>query len=98
MSDATDWIEAYRRSHDRFVELVQGLDDDAIRGPSYHDWSIAQVASHLGSQAEIFQLFLDAGLTPGPVPAQQDFARIWEEWDAMPPPEQAGRAVGADEA
>jgi uncharacterized protein (TIGR03083 family) len=98
MSDVTDWIKAYRQSHDRFTELVEGLDDDAIRGRSYHDWSMAQVASHLGSQAEIFQLFLDAGLTLRPVPAQEDLALIWDEWNAMAPPEQAGRSVGANEA
>jgi uncharacterized protein (TIGR03083 family) len=98
MSDVTDWIKAYRQSHDRFTELVEGLDDQAIRGRSYHDWTLAQVASHLGSQAEIFQLFLDAGLSLRPVPAQEEFVEIWGEWDAMPPHEQAGRSVGANEA
>jgi uncharacterized protein (TIGR03083 family) len=98
VTDVTDWIKAYRQSHDRFTELVEGLDDDAIRGRSYHDWTLAQVASHLGSQAEIFQLFLDAGLSLRPVPAQQDMVTIWDEWNAMAPPEQVGRSVGANEA
>ena len=98
MSDVTDWIKAYRQSHDRFTELVEGLDADALGGRSYHDWTLAQVASHLGSQAEIFQLFLDAGLSLRPLPAQEDLAAIWDEWNAMSALEQAGRAVGANEA
>ena len=98
MPDPTDWIATYRKSHERFAELLDGLDEDGLRGRSYHDWSVAQVASHLGSQAEIFQLLLDAGLTLRPVPAPEDLVAIWDEWDAMPPLEQAGRSVGANEA
>lgn len=99
MSDADPWIEALRRSHDRFAGLVDGLDDARLREPSYDDdWSIAQVASHLGSQAEIFQLFLDAGLGDTPSPGLEQFTPIWEQWNTMSAPEQVGRSIGANEA
>src|SRR6266404_2449775 len=58
------WIDALRRSHDRLRASVEPLDLGQLEQRSYaSEWSIAQVVSHLGSQAEIFGLFLDAGLT-----------------------------------
>src|SRR6478735_1670218 len=59
----TDTIDIVRRSQDRFAEILGNLPPDQVSAPSYDDeWSIADVASHLGSQAEIFGLFLDAGI------------------------------------
>lgn len=58
------WISALRHSHDRLRAAVEPLGLDQLEQRSYaSEWSIAQVLSHLGSQAEIFGLFLDAGLT-----------------------------------
>ena len=57
------WIGTLRRSHDRLQALVEPLGQDQLEQRSYaSEWSIAQVLSHLGSGAEIFSLFLDAGL------------------------------------
>jgi hypothetical protein len=66
------WIKRLSCSHDQFTVLLSPLDDEAVAGPSYDDeWSIAQVASHLGSQAEIFARFVlmtgpDVVLAAGP--------------------------------
>jgi hypothetical protein len=56
--------------------IVEPLGEDRLQQPSYaSEWSIAQVLSHLGSGAEIFMMFLDAGLSgagaaqPGRLPA-----------------------------
>ena len=58
------WISALRHSHDRLQASVEPLGLPQLERRSYaSEWSIAQVLSHLGSQAEIFGLFLDAGLT-----------------------------------
>ena len=58
------WIGALRRSHDRLQALVEPLGLSQLEQRSYaSEWSIAQVLSHLGSQAEIFGGFLEAGLT-----------------------------------
>ena len=63
MADFPTWLAALRRSHERMTALVDGLTDEQAMLRSYADeWSLAQVASHLGSQAEIFDLFLTAGL------------------------------------
>jgi uncharacterized protein (TIGR03083 family) len=92
------WIRALRSSHDRFTALVSPLDDDAIQGPSYDDgWSIAQVASHLGSQAEIFGLFLDAGLSGTAAPGADRFHPIWDEWNNRTPARQVADSVRASE-
>ena len=57
------WISALRNSHDRLRAAVEPLTREQLEQRSYaSEWSVAQVLSHLGSQAEIFSLFLDSGL------------------------------------
>lgn len=92
------WIAAIRASHDRLTGLLGPLDGEAIRGRSYDtDWSIAQVASHLGSQAEIFDLFLRAGLDGGEMPGSERFQQIWGRWDGSTPEQQVRRSIEANE-
>ena len=91
------WIQALRRSHENLAGLVGPLDIDQLRGRSYDtDWSIAQVVSHLGSQAEIFGLFLDAGLSGQAAPGQDVFPSIWEAWNSRSPQAQAADGLQAD--
>jgi uncharacterized protein (TIGR03083 family) len=99
MADTADWINALRASHDRFAAVVRPLDAAAAAGPSYDtDWSIGQVASHLGSQAEIFGLFLEAGLAGTPAPGPDAFAPIWDRWNALPAAQQVTGSIAANEA
>ena len=98
VSDAITWIRAIRNSHERFSGLVSPLDGQAAQAPSYDDeWSIAQVASHLGSQAEIFALFLQAGLENRPAPGPDEFTPIWDRWNALTPSEQITGSVRTNE-
>jgi uncharacterized protein (TIGR03083 family) len=91
------WITALRQSHDTLQALVEQLDAEQLEQPSYaSEWSIAQVLSHLGSQAEIFGLFLDAGLSGDDPPGQDAFPPIWDAWNARSPQAQATDAVLAD--
>ena len=93
------WIDALRYSHDRLRTLVGPLDLDQLEQPSYaSEWSIAQVLSHLGSQAEIFSLFLDAGLGGSDPPGREAFAPIWDAWNARSPQDQAADALRVDGA
>jgi uncharacterized damage-inducible protein DinB len=63
-NDATPYVRAVRASHDRLAGVVAGLDADALRAQSYaSEWTIADVLSHLGSGAEIFSRFIEAGVT-----------------------------------
>ncbi|MCU1655855.1 MAG: hypothetical protein JWO57_511, partial [Pseudonocardiales bacterium] len=92
-------LAALRRSHDRLVAALEGLTDTQVAGPSYDDdWSIGQVASHLGSGAEIFGLFLDAGLSETAAPGIEQIQPIWDRWNAKSPAEQARDAISADAA
>jgi uncharacterized protein (TIGR03083 family) len=92
-------LAALHRSHDRLAVTLSALDDDQVSGPSYADeWSLSQVASHLGSGAEVFDLFLDAGLQQTPTPGLDRFQPIWDQWNAKAPPAQARDAVHADSA
>lgn len=92
------WIDALRRSHERLRAVAGPLDADQLRRQSYAaDWSIAQVLSHIGSQAEIFGLFLDAGLSGQDPPGPEAFGPIWATWNAKSPEEQAADALRADE-
>ncbi len=93
------WIEALRHSHERLRAVAGPLGPDELQRQSYaSDWSIAQVLSHLGSQAEIFGLFLDAGLSGQDPPGPEAFPPIWEAWNAKSPQDQAADALRADEA
>lgn len=58
---------------------------------------MAQVLSHLGSQAEIFQLFFDAGLHGGDPPTGEAFQPIWAAWDAKSPEQQMADCFAANE-
>lgn len=99
MPDSAVWIRAVRDSHDRFANAVSPLDLDAIRNRSYaSEWSIAETASHLGSQAEIFALFLDAGLTGAAPPGGDDFGPIWDVWNAKSATDQVADSVRVNAA
>jgi uncharacterized protein (TIGR03083 family) len=98
-TDATPWVQAVRASHDRLAGIVAGLDGDALRAQSYDtEWSVADVLSHLGSGAEIFSRYVDAGVTGGDPPAPEEFKPVWEAWNARSPEDQAARSVAANEA
>jgi uncharacterized protein (TIGR03083 family) len=98
MADFPTWLATLRRSHERMTGLVGGLTDEQAALRSYADeWSLAQVASHLGSQAEVFELFLTAGLTGGEVPGADAFVPIWDRWNALPARSQLADSVAANE-
>lgn len=93
------WIGALRHSHDTLQAKVEPLDPGQLEQRSYaSEWSIAQVLSHLGSQAEIFGLFLDAGLSGQDPPGPDAFHPIWDTWNAKSPQAQAADALRADQA
>ena len=97
--DATPWIRALRASHDKLAGLIAGLDGDGLRTRSFaKEWTIADVLSHLGSGAEIFQLSLTAGLTGGQAPGAAEFHPIWDKWNARSPEDQAAESVAVNEA
>ncbi len=91
------WIRALRDSHDALRDSVQPLDADELGGPSYcSEWSIGQVMSHLGSGAEIFNLFIDAGLAGEEPPGREAFGPIWDGWNAKSPSEQTADGLAVD--
>jgi uncharacterized protein (TIGR03083 family) len=93
----TDLAAALRGSHDRLAASVRELSPEGVTATSYADeWSIAQVLSHLGSGAEIFTLFLDAGLAGEPPPDMEKFQAVWARWDAKSPEDQVRDAIVAD--
>ena len=93
------WISALRHSHDRLRAAVEPLSLDQLEQRSYaSEWSVAQVLSHLGSQAEIFSLFLDSGLTGQDPPGREQFEPIWASWNGKDPQAQASAALRADQA
>lgn len=98
VTDPMPALKALRASHDRLAGIVATLDSADLRKQSYaKEWSIADVLSHLGSGAEIFELLVNAGLG-GEAPGQEDNQRIWDVWNARSPEEQASQSVAANEA
>ena len=93
------WISALRHSHDRLRASVERLGPDQLTQRSYpSEWTIAQVLSHLGSQAEIFGLVLAAGLAGREPPGREEFAPVWDKWNAKDPQAQASDALRDDQA
>jgi uncharacterized protein (TIGR03083 family) len=92
------WVETLRASHDHLTKLVADLDAGDLADRSYDaDWTIAQVLSHLGSQAEIFGLFLDAGLAGSDVPGVEAFQPVWDAWNDRGPVEQRDDSLASNE-
>lgn len=97
MAEYGDWLSAIRHSHERMTGLVDELSGSQATLRSYaDDWTVAQVASHLGSQAEIFDLFLTAGLDGTDPPGGDVFTAIWDRWNALPPQAQLADSVAAN--
>ncbi|MCW2843080.1 MAG: hypothetical protein JWN22_996 [Nocardioides sp.] len=99
MPENSDWTSALRTSHDRLAGLLADLGPDGVTRPSYADeWTVADTVSHLGSQAEIFGAFLEAGLAGEDAPGGDSFPPIWDRWNAMGPEQQADESTAANEA
>jgi uncharacterized protein (TIGR03083 family) len=99
MSANTELLTALWSSHRRLDDATRSLTDEQIAGPSYcRDWSTAQVLSHIGSGAQIFELFLEAGLASAETPGGEEFSKIWDVWNSMGPTEQARHSLIADAA
>jgi hypothetical protein len=60
--EAVPWIVSLRDVQNRLATVVKPLGSEAIRGQSFHSWTIAEVLSHLGSQADVFDGVLTSGL------------------------------------
>jgi uncharacterized protein (TIGR03083 family) len=92
-----DWFSALTTSQDRLSRLVESLSPDELATQSYDtEWSVAQVLSHLGSGAEIFSLYLLAGLGQGTSPGMGELEPLWARWNALTPAEQAAGFLVAD--
>jgi uncharacterized protein (TIGR03083 family) len=96
-ASARTWIAALRGSQERLAALVGTLSPQQLRAQSYDtDWIVAQVLSHIGSQAEIADKGLTA-LLDGTEPPS-DFTKIWAVWDARDPDDQAAQCLIYDAA
>ncbi len=94
----SEYIDALRVSQDRLAALAGPLGPQEIRSASYDDgWSIAQVLSHLGSQAEIFEEIVAAGLAGEAPPGPDSFPAVWSTWDARDPEDQVRASLAANE-
>ncbi|ULR51523.1 maleylpyruvate isomerase N-terminal domain-containing protein [Streptomyces deccanensis] len=92
-------IAALRSGHDELASFVAGLTEaDLNRRSGSHEWTVAQVLSHLGSGAEIGLAMLEAALTVSPAPGGGFNERVWDRWNAMTARQQADSFRKADEA
>jgi uncharacterized protein (TIGR03083 family) len=92
-------MRALRASQRRLADTLAAIPEDEVGRPAYtKDWTVAQVASHLGSGAETFRLFLAAGLDGTAAPGVEQFQPIWDRWNAKPANEQVQDALVVDAA
>ena len=86
-------------AQDRLVALVTPLGPGELTRPSYDDeWTVADVLGHMGSQAEIFGSFLDAGLAGREAPGPDSFPPVWDAWNTRSPEQKASDSLAANEA
>jgi uncharacterized protein (TIGR03083 family) len=98
-TDPSPWIAALRRSHDQVAARTASLDAAGLQLNSYcTGWDVAQVLSHLGSQAEMFGMMLSAGLRSEEPPGQDAFPTIWDAWNSRTPEAKARDSIATNEA
>jgi uncharacterized protein (TIGR03083 family) len=85
-------------SQERLVAAFDELGDDVTRQSYCDDWSVADVASHLGSGTEIFRHYLAAGAAGEPAPGGELNQPIWDAWNAKAPADQVRDAIAVNEA
>lgn len=99
MSDPAGLIAALRASHDRLVALASSLAPAQETARAYPaEWTVAQVFSHLGSGAEIFDLNFTAGLTGAPAPGREANPPVWDRWNAKAGADQVRDSIATDRA
>jgi len=87
-------IAVLRSESDELAELVPGLSEEQLIGPSgASEWSVAQVLSHLGSGAEITRADFEAAVTGSPGPGGEFNQRVWDRWNALSPRDQAAGSL-----
>ena len=87
-------IEMLRTNHDRILALVAPLSDaDLDRTSGSADWDVAQVLSHLGSQAEIGRAGLERTLAGLPPHGPEFNEAVWARWNAKTQREKADDAM-----
>jgi uncharacterized protein (TIGR03083 family) len=90
------WLAALHATYDRLGDLMDGSSAVPVDAQSFaSDWSVAQVFSHLGSQADVFGRLVNAGLRGETAPGPDAFPPIWAEWDAKTPRAQVADALTA---
>ena len=98
-STVPDLLATLHASQDRLAAALGSVNDEQARSPSYDDgWTVADVASHLGSSAMIFTGHLASG-RDGTTAAGIDAAQVvWDEWDGKEPGAQVRDSVAANAA
>src|SRR6478672_2492236 len=90
-------LVALHASQDRLASTLGSVDEEQATQPSYDDgWTIADVASHLGSSAVIFTGHLASGRDGSPAAGQDAAQAVWDEWNAKEPAAQVRDGVTAN--
>lgn len=94
---ASALLAVLHASHDRLTAALGNPTLDRATSQSYDDeWSVAQLASHLGSGAEIFRLHVTAGARGEEAADNDTYPPIWDRWNAKDPLDQVRDAVTTD--
>jgi uncharacterized protein (TIGR03083 family) len=98
MTSADAYLDVLRSSVGRLRALIDPMDDEQIAESAYPaEWSIADVASHIGSSAVIFSRRLDDALAGQKMP--DEFApAVWDEWNAKSDRAKVTDGLAADQA
>ncbi len=92
-----DPLVALRSSSAHLRQIVEALDNGQLEAPAYpSEWTVADVLSHLGSGAAIFQRRLEDTLAGTETPSEFSQA-IWDAWNAKPSVTRAADALAVDQ-
>jgi uncharacterized protein (TIGR03083 family) len=92
-------VSVLHASQQRLTGALDGLSEEQAGTQSYDDdWTVAQVASHLGSGAELFTLFIETGLKGEATPGVEAMQPVWDAWNGRDPLDQVRDAVAFNDA
>jgi uncharacterized protein (TIGR03083 family) len=88
-------LEPLSTSVARLHGLVEPMDESQLTASAYPtEWTVADVLSHLGSAAVIFDRRIDDSISGASTPAEFSQS-VWDEWNAKSPNSQASDSLAA---
>lgn len=94
MNNQSELLAILREVHGLHASLAGPLTAEQLRSDSFDpDWIVSSLLSHMGSQAEIMDLFIEASVKGEEAPGREAFDGVWDRWNEMEPEDQRNGSI-----